>query len=56
MNSWWLIRKQRASILDTFDSLVIENRKTSLLPNIRDGAINAVLGITQGSLSYSNYT
>jgi hypothetical protein len=29
-------------------------RKTSLLPNIRDDAINAMLGITQGNLSYAH--
>jgi hypothetical protein len=34
---------------------VAEIRKTSLLPNIRDDAINALLGLTQGSLSYANY-
>jgi hypothetical protein len=56
MNSWWLNRKQHASILDTFGSLVTEIRKTSLLPNIRDGAINALLGLTQGSMSYVSYT
>jgi hypothetical protein len=31
-------------------------RKTSLLPNIRDDAINALIGLTQGPMSYSNYT
>jgi hypothetical protein len=36
--------------------VVIEIRKTSILPNIRDDAINALIGLKQGSLSYSNYT
>jgi hypothetical protein len=37
-------------------SLVREIRKTSLLPNIGDDAINALLGLTQGSMSYAIYT
>jgi hypothetical protein len=45
-----------AAIPDSFDSLVEELRKTSLLPNIRDKAINAMLGITQGNMSYADYT
>jgi hypothetical protein len=56
LSSWWLKRKQWASIPYTFDSKVTETRKTSMLPNIRDDAINAMLGLTQGSLSYANYT
>jgi hypothetical protein len=56
MNSLWLYRKHHASIPDTFDSLVTEIRKTSLLPNIRDDAINAMIGLTQGSVSYAIYT
>jgi hypothetical protein len=28
----------------------------SMLPNIGDGKINAMLGITQGNLSYATYT
>jgi hypothetical protein len=56
LNNWWLNRKQHPSILDTFGSLVTEIHKTSLLPNIRDGAINARLGLTQGSMSYVRYT
>jgi hypothetical protein len=55
-NSWWLNRKQQAAIPTSFDSLVEELRKTSLLPNIRYDAINAVLGITQGNMSYAAYT
>jgi hypothetical protein len=27
-----------------------------MLPNIRDGANNALLGLTQGNLSYADYT
>jgi hypothetical protein len=34
----------------------VELRKTSLLPNIRDDAINAPLGITHGNISYAAYT
>jgi hypothetical protein len=48
--------KQHKAIPDSFDSLVEELRKTSLLPNIRDDAIDAMLGITQGSISYAAYT
>jgi hypothetical protein len=32
-----------------------EIRKPSLLPNIRNDAINAILGLTQGNLSYADY-
>jgi hypothetical protein len=35
---------------------VEELRKTPLLPNIRDDAINAMLGITHGNMSYATYT
>jgi hypothetical protein len=45
LSSWWL-NKQQALIPNTFDSLVTEIRKTSLLPNIRDDAINVLLGLT----------
>jgi hypothetical protein len=34
--SRWLNRKRQATISDTFDSLIIGIRKTSLLPDIRD--------------------
>jgi hypothetical protein len=34
LNNWWLDRKQHAAIPSTFDVLVEELRKTSLLPNI----------------------
>jgi hypothetical protein len=52
----WLNRKQQATILTTFDMLVAELRKTSLLPNIQDDAINALLNLTQGNMSYVVYT
>jgi hypothetical protein len=55
VNNWWLNRTQHAAILASFDSLVVELRKTSLLPNIQDGAINALLGITHGNMSYAVY-
>jgi hypothetical protein len=54
--SWWLNRKHHASIPYSFGSLVVEIRKTSLLPNIRDDAINALLGLTQGNLNNTTYT
>jgi hypothetical protein len=41
MSRWWLQHKQHARVPDSFDSLVEELGKTSLLPNIRDDAINA---------------
>jgi hypothetical protein len=57
LNNWWLNRKHRAGTLDSFDSLLVsEIRKTSLLPNIRDDAINALLGLIQGNLSYATDT
>jgi hypothetical protein len=56
LNIWWLNRKQHAAIPDSFDSLVAEIGKTSMLPNIRDKAITAMLGLTQGSPSYANCT
>jgi hypothetical protein len=56
MNNQCLNRKQHATIPYSFDSLVDELRKTSFLPNIRDDAINASLGITQGKMSYAAYT
>jgi hypothetical protein len=54
--SWWLNRKQQSTIPDSFDALVEETRKTSVLPNIRDDVINTMLGLTQGNLSYDDYT
>jgi ADP-ribose pyrophosphatase YjhB (NUDIX family) len=51
LNGWWLNRKMQASIPSTFDLLVAELRKTTLLPNIQDDAINALLNLTQGSMS-----
>jgi hypothetical protein len=56
LNGWWLNRKQQAAIPTTFDLLVAELRKTSMLPNIKDDGINALLSITQGNLSYVVYT
>jgi hypothetical protein len=56
LNNLWLNRKQQAAIPDSFDALVEELRKTSLLPNARDNAINALLGITQGTMSYATYS
>jgi hypothetical protein len=53
MNNWWLNCKQLAAIPDSFDSLIEELRKTSWLPNIRDDAINALFGITQGDMNYA---
>jgi hypothetical protein len=53
LNGWWLNRKQQASIPATFDLLVAELRKTSMLPNIQDDAINTLLRLTQGSMSYA---
>jgi hypothetical protein len=34
LSRWWLNRKQHASIPNTFDSLVIEIRKMSVMPNV----------------------
>jgi hypothetical protein len=56
LNGWWLYRKNQAAIPATFNSLVAELRKTSMLLNIRDDAINALLSITQGNMSYARYT
>jgi hypothetical protein len=36
--------------------LVAELRKTPMLPNIQDDAINAMLSLTQGNMSYVVYT
>jgi hypothetical protein len=38
------------------DLLVAELRKTTFLPNIQDDAINALLNLTQGGMSYAFYT
>jgi hypothetical protein len=56
LNGWWLNRKVQAAIPSTFDHLVAELRKTTFLPNIQDDAINALLSLTQGSMSYALYT
>jgi hypothetical protein len=55
-NGLWLNRKVRASIPTTFDLLVAELRKTSMLPNIQDDAINALLSFAEGNMSYAHYT
>jgi hypothetical protein len=56
LSYWWLNRKQQAAISNSFDSMVVEIRKTSLLPNVRDDAIKALLGLPQGNLSYATFT
>jgi hypothetical protein len=56
LNGWWLNGKVQASIPSTFDLLVAELRKTTFLPNIQDDASNALLNLTQGSMSYALYT
>jgi hypothetical protein len=56
LNGWWLYRKQQGAISATFDLLVAELRKTSMLSNIQDDAINALLSLTKGSMSYALYT
>jgi hypothetical protein len=54
LSIWWLNRKQELAIPYSFDTLVEEIRKTSLLPNIRDDAINPLLGLAQSNLSYAD--
>jgi hypothetical protein len=54
VNSWWLNRKQPFAIQDSFDILAENIRETSMLPNIRDDAINALLGLTQHNMSYAD--
>jgi hypothetical protein len=56
LNGWWLNRKVQAAIPSTFDLLVAELRKTTFLSNIQDDAINALLNLTQGNMSYARYT
>jgi hypothetical protein len=56
LNGLWLNRKLQAPIPSTFDMLVAELRKTTFLPTIKDDAINGVLNLTQGSMSYALYT
>jgi hypothetical protein len=48
--------EKQAAIHATFDLLVAELRKTSMLPNIQDNVINAPLSLTQGSMRYALYT
>jgi hypothetical protein len=55
LNGWWLNRKNQAVIPSTYDLLVAELRKTTFLPNIQDDAINALLNLTQGIMSYAVY-
>jgi hypothetical protein len=50
---WWLTRKVQAAIPSTIDLLVAEVRKTTFLPNIQGDAINALLNLTQGNMSYA---
>jgi hypothetical protein len=47
LNNWWLNRKTRDSLPCTSDNVVSEIRKTSLLPNIRDDAINSLFDMSQ---------
>jgi hypothetical protein len=56
LNGWWLNRKVQAAIPFTFDPLIAELRKTTFLPNIQDYAIDALLNLTQGSMSYGSTT
>jgi 8-oxo-dGTP pyrophosphatase MutT (NUDIX family) len=56
LNGWWLNRKNQVAIPSTFHLLVAELRKTTFLPNIQDDAINALLNLTQGIMSYALYT
>jgi hypothetical protein len=56
MNKWWLNRKTISSNSRFFYSFIEDLRKTSLLPYIHNNTINAMLGITQGKLSYADYT
>jgi hypothetical protein len=56
LNGWWLNRNVQDAIPSTFDLLVSELRKTTFLPDIQDDAINAMLDLTQGSMSYALYT
>jgi hypothetical protein len=56
VNGWWLNRKVQAAIPSTFDLLVAELRNTTFLPNIQYDAINALLNLTQGNMSYALYT
>jgi hypothetical protein len=56
MNGWWLNRKVQAAIPSTYDQLVAELRKTTILPNIQGDAINALLNFTQSNtMSYVVY-
>jgi hypothetical protein len=54
----WLVAEpeMQAAISFTFDLLVAELLKTTFLPIIQDDAINALLNLAQGSMSYALYT
>jgi hypothetical protein len=56
LDNWWLNRKQQAASTNSLDTLVEETRKTSLLHNLRDDVINTMLGLTQGNMSYADYS
>jgi hypothetical protein len=56
LNIWWLYRKTHGFLQDTFNNLVTKIRKTFLPPNIRDDALNYLIGLPQGSISYAEYT
>jgi hypothetical protein len=55
LTGWWLNRKVQAAIPSTFDQPVAELRKTTFLTNIQDPAINALLSLAQGMMSYALY-
>jgi hypothetical protein len=55
LNGWWMNRKNQGAIPSTYDLLVAELRKTTFSPNIQDDAINALLDLTQGNMSYDVY-
>jgi hypothetical protein len=48
MNIWRLHRKQQSTTPYTFDSLVIEIRKTSLVHSILDESITTLIQLTKG--------
>jgi hypothetical protein len=52
LNNKWLDRKLQSTIPNNFESLVIEIRKMSMLPNIRDDGTDSLIGLTQGVLRY----
>jgi hypothetical protein len=56
LNNWWLNRRLHGNIRNSFESLVTSIRKKSMLPNIRDDAINSMIGHAQNTLRYTYYT